>query len=78
MEYHTVTLSGTHSLWSVSQRGTAPLVSPMRIDKTVDIQGTIPGAFWMTLSFVPEPGTTLLLVTGAIGLAVVGRRRMRK
>jgi hypothetical protein len=31
----------------------------------------------MTFEFVPEPGTVLLLVAGAAGLAVIGRRRMR-
>jgi hypothetical protein len=31
-----------------------------------------------TFTFVPEPGTVLLLVTGAAGLAIVGRKRMRK
>jgi hypothetical protein len=30
------------------------------------------------LVFVPEPGTLLLLVTGAIGLVAIGRRHIRK
>jgi hypothetical protein len=32
----------------------------------------------LTLHFVPEPGTLLLLVAGAIGLTVAGRRRLRR
>jgi hypothetical protein len=78
MEYHTVTLHGENDLLSESRDGTVTLVSPMRVDTTAAISGRVPGAFWMDLTFVPEPGTLLLLVTGAIGLAVVGHRRLRK
>jgi hypothetical protein len=77
-ELHTVTLTGPNNLLSESRDGTVTLVAPMRIDTTAAISGRVPGAFWMDLAFVPEPGTMLLLVTGAIGLAVVGHRRMRK
>lgn len=78
MELHTVTLSGPNDLLSESRDGTVTLVSPMRVDTTSAISGRVPGAFWMDLAFVPEPGTMLLLVTGAIGLAVMGHRRLRK
>jgi hypothetical protein len=78
MELHTVTLTGPNNLLSESRDGTVTLVAPMRIDTTAAISGRVPGAFWMDLTFVPEPGTMLLLVTGAIGLAVVGHRRLRK
>jgi PEP-CTERM motif len=30
----------------------------------------------LTLNFVPEPGTLLLLGSGVAGLAILGRRRM--
>ena len=78
LELHTVTLSGPNDLLSESRDGTVTLVSPMRVDTGPAVSGRVPGAFWMDLTFVPEPGTMLLLVTGAIGLAVVGHRRLRK
>jgi hypothetical protein len=78
LEYHTVTLEGDNQLLSESRDGTITLVAPIRIDTTAAISGRIPAAGWMDLTFVPEPGTMLLLVTGAVGLAVVGRRRLRR
>jgi PEP-CTERM motif len=45
---------------------------------TSNIAGRIPGATFLRFNFVPEPGTMLLLVSGAVGLAVIGRRRLRK
>jgi hypothetical protein len=78
LEYHTVTIAGTNDLLSESRDGFIMVPSPMRIDTTSAISGRVPGAMWMRLYFVPEPGTLLLLVAGAVGVAVVGRRRMRK
>jgi hypothetical protein len=78
LEYHTVTIAGTNELLSASQDGFIMIPSPMRIDTTAQISGRVPGAMWMRMYFVPEPGTLLLLVAGAVGVAVVGRRRMRK
>ncbi len=80
-ENHTVTISGTNNLISAdltpSQTGTVTVVSPLRI-ATGGIAGNIPGSSTIHMEFVPEPGTVLLLVSGAVGLAVIGRRRMRK
>jgi len=78
LEYHTVTLMGENRLLSTSQDGVVTLVSPMRIDTSPALWGRLPGAAWLDLTFVPEPGTMLLLVTGVIALAVVGHRRMRR
>jgi hypothetical protein len=80
-EYRTVTPSGPNNLLSgastISGTASVTLISPIRINTSPSVQGRIPGAVWLDLVFVPEPGTLLLLVTGAIGLAVIGRRRMR-
>jgi hypothetical protein len=78
MEYHTVTIEGTNELLSSTRDGFIMIPSPMRIDTTPAISGRVPGASWWRLKFVPEPGTMLLLVAGAAGLVVVGRRRIRK
>ena len=75
MEANTWTFDGTNQLMSANQDGSVTMVTPMRSISTVS--GNQPSAGWLTLSFVPEPGTLLLLVSGAVGLAVVGRRRMR-
>jgi PEP-CTERM motif len=76
-ENHTVTISGTNNLLSASKAGSVTVIAPLRID-TSNIAGTVPGSAKMVFNFVPEPGTMLLLVSGAVGLAVIGRRRMRK
>jgi len=73
LEYHTVTIAGSNNLPSASQSGAITLVAPMRvafIDRT-------PATARMTLHFVPEPGTMLLLAAGAAGLCLLGRKRMR-
>jgi len=76
-ENHTVSLSGTNALASGSKAGSVTVVAPLRIDVDT-IAGVIPGYVKIKMEFVPEPGTMLLLVSGAVGLAVIGRRRMRK
>jgi hypothetical protein len=76
-ENHTVTISGTNNLASGSKAGMVTVVAPLRIDTGL-VAGVIPGLVDMKFTFVPEPGTMLLLVSGAVGLAVIGRRRMRK
>jgi len=78
IEYHTVTLRGDNQLLSASQSGLATLVVPMRVMAAPVLGGNYPGAAWLDLTFVPEPGTMLLLVSGAIGLSIIGRRRMRR
>ena len=89
-EYHTVTPPPVNQLLSAtssgrlpsSQRSTATgsvtLVAPVRINTSPAVSGRVPGAGWIDLVFVPEPGTLLLLVTGAIALVSFGRSRARK
>lgn len=76
-EQDTITVNGYNNLMSASQAGTVKMVSPFRLS-TGGLAGNVAGAVWKTLAFVPEPGTVLLLVSGAIGLAVIGRKRMKK
>jgi hypothetical protein len=76
-EDNQVTASGTQNLLSGSKAGTVTAIAPMRV-ATGNIAGNIPGRLEAHFEFVPEPGTMLLLVSGAVGLAVIGRRRMRK
>jgi hypothetical protein len=78
-ELQTVTVNGTNSLLSAAstQGGMITLISPIRVN-TGNLVGRIPALVKKKFVFVPEPGTMLLLVSGAVGLAVVGRKRMRK
>ena len=73
----TVTLAGTNQLSSASAAGQVTLISPLRINTGPLGVGNIPGKFEKTFVFVPEPGTVLLLVSGAAGLIFIGRKRMK-
>jgi hypothetical protein len=53
--------------------GTVRLVAPAGLMSTLG--GNFPLFVSMKLTFVPEPGTLLLLGSGIVGLAAVGRRR---
>jgi hypothetical protein len=79
VELQTVTVNGTNSLMSgaSTKDGMITLISPIRVN-TGGLVGRIPALVKKKFVFVPEPGTMLLLVSGAVGLAVVGRKRMRK
>jgi len=76
-ENGSVIIGGANNLASASAAGSIKMVSPFRI-RTGGLAGNVAGSVTKTFSFVPEPGTVLLLLTGAAGLAVVGRSRMRK
>lgn len=73
----TVTLGGTNILASASAAGQVTLISPQRINTGALAVGNIPGVWKKTFVFVPEPGTVLLLVSGAAGLIFIGRKRMK-
>jgi hypothetical protein len=75
---HTVTIAGTNNLASTASDGTVTLVSPIRVNASVFGVGVLPGFMRKTFVFVPEPGTMLLLASGAAGLVLIGRKRMRK
>ncbi|MCP4039948.1 MAG: PEP-CTERM sorting domain-containing protein [bacterium] len=77
LENSTAIIGGANNLASASQAGSIKMVSPYRI-RTGNLAGNVAGSVTKTFTFVPEPGTVLLLLTGAAGLAVVGRSRMRK
>jgi len=74
----TVTTSGTNALASGSSSGMVTLVAPIRINSNAVGQGVIPGLVKKKFTFVPEPGTMLLLVAGAAGLVAMGRRRLQR
>ncbi len=78
---HELTVAGTNSLSSASAGGMVTLIAPLRIAFADPFDlGVLPGMVSKKFVFaaVPEPGTVLLLVSGAAGLVILGRRRMRK
>ncbi len=74
----TVTVGGTNILASASAGGAVTLISPQRINTGPIGLGNIPAVWREQFLFVPEPGTVLLLVSGAAGLVVIGRNRMKR
>jgi hypothetical protein len=51
-------------------------VTPVRL--ITNIAGTIPVFGTLTLSYVPEPGTALLVGSGVAALAAIGERSRRR
>lgn len=74
---NTVNFGGMKNLASSAVGGTVTMISATRVNTGPLQQGIIPGVFKQTFKFVPEPGTVLLLVSGAAGLVALGRRRMK-
>ncbi len=58
--------------------GHIKLVSPVTISTNIGASAQLPMFAVMELTFIPEPGTLLLLASGVAGLAIVGRKRMSK
>jgi len=54
--------------------GTLVLVTPLRI--VTNVAGSLAGFGVLTLTYVPEPGTLVLVGLGVASLAVLGRRRL--
>jgi hypothetical protein len=58
--------------------GVVSLVVPVFVSTSLPTFPVVPVFSRLTLHFIPEPGTLLLLGSGIAGLALVGRRRMQK
>jgi hypothetical protein len=76
---NTVTFQGYDNR-TPNHNGVVQLISPFKI--ITNAAGNLPGLAVQTLTFagavVPEPGTLLLIGSGVVGLAFLGRKRMRK
>jgi hypothetical protein len=56
--------------------GVVKLVAPAGLMSTLG--GNMPLYISMTLNFIPEPGTLLLVGAGIAGIGIIGRRRSRR
>jgi hypothetical protein len=57
--------------------GVISLVTPVQVNTNIGPSGSLPVFGRLTLHFVPEPGTLILLGAGVAGLAAIGRKRSR-
>jgi len=57
--------------------GTVTLVTPIFVSTNIGASAIVPGFGILTLHFVPEPGTLMLLGSGIAGLVAFGRSRVR-
>lgn len=76
--------TGTATIGTISVNGSplsgnsVTLVTPTFVSTNIGASSALPMFGILTLTFVPEPGTLLLLASGVAGLAMVGRKRMSK
>ncbi len=63
---------------AAANSGVIRLVSPVVINTNIGASPILPAFALLTLHFIPEPGTLLLLASGAVGLGILGRKRMSK
>jgi hypothetical protein len=57
--------------------GVVHLVTPIVISTNIAADGPLPGFAFLTIRFVPEPATAILVAAGIGVLAALGRRRAR-
>ena len=57
--------------------GAVTLVTPIFISTNIGASAVVPGFGILSLHFVPEPGTLMLLGSGIAGLVAFGRSRAR-
>ena len=74
----TATVGSTSVSGSPLAGGHIKLVTPVTISTNIGASAQLPMFGILELTFVPEPGTLLLLASGVAGLAMVGRKRMSK
>jgi hypothetical protein len=70
----------SHTSSTANQSGVVQLVTPAQVRTTIT-QGTnekVGVIATLLIHFIPEPGLLLLLGSGVVGLAVLGRSRMRR
>jgi hypothetical protein len=71
-------MGGTATQMGFVSGNNVQLVTPITINTNIGASATLPAFGILNLTFVPEPGTLLLLASGVAGLAVLGRKRMSK
>jgi hypothetical protein len=72
--------AGSTASSTASDSGVIQLIAPQQVD-TIGVAGnnTKVALFsTMTLHFIPEPGLLLLIASGAVGLGLLGRSRLKK
>ena len=64
---------------TVTGRGVIQLIAPTQVltNLTTGTQDKIAGGQTLLIRFIPEPGLLLLVGSGVVGLALLGRSRMR-